>query len=66
MIWAAVPHILRHEFCSRLADRGVNAAAIHRLAGHSSLVVTQRYINLSPVGLEDAISALEPALALSE
>jgi integrase len=54
-----VPHILRHEFCSRLADKGVNASAIMRLAGHSSLSVTQRYVNMSPVSLGDAIRALE-------
>lgn len=58
---AFVPHILRHEFCSRLADRGVNASAIQRLAGHSSLVVTQRYVNLSPYALQDAIKTLENA-----
>ncbi len=53
-----VPHILRHEFCSRLADKGVAAQVIQKLAGHSSLLVTQRYINLSPVGLKDAVSRL--------
>lgn len=53
-----VPHIMRHEFCSRLADRGLAAPLIQALAGHSSLIVTQRYINLSPVALEDAIEAL--------
>ena len=56
---AFVPHILRHEFCSRLADNGVNATAIMRLAGHSSLVVTQRYVNMAPVSLGDAIRTLE-------
>ena len=58
-----VPHILRHEFCSRLADAGVNATAIMRLAGHSSLQVTQRYVNMSPAGLVDAMRALEPPAA---
>ncbi len=54
-----VPHILRHEFCSRLADRGLNAAVIKELAGHSSLVVTQRYIRVGAQALVDAIAALE-------
>jgi integrase len=36
-----VPHILRHGFCSRTADRIGNAPAIMKLAGHSSLVVSQ-------------------------
>lgn len=56
-----VPHILRHEFCSRLADRGLNAAVIKELAGHSSLVVTQRYIRVGAQALVDAIAALEKA-----
>lgn len=55
-----VPHILRHEFCSRLADGGANAATIMALADHSNLTTSQRYINLSPVSLEDAMIALEP------
>ena len=54
-----VPHILRHEFCSRLADAGVPAQTIQRLAGHSSLLVTQRYINLSAGATEEAIKVLE-------
>jgi site-specific recombinase XerD len=54
-----VPHIMRHEFCSRLADRGLNAAVIKELAGHSSLVVTQRYIRVGAQALVDAIAALE-------
>lgn len=54
-----VPHILRHEFCSRLADAGVNASSIQRLAGHSTLTMTQRYINMAPAALEAAIKQME-------
>lgn len=42
-----VPHILRHEFCSRLADRGASAPIIMALAGHSSLATSQKYIHVS-------------------
>lgn len=60
-----VPHILRHEFCSRLADAGRNAPEIMALAGHSSLLVTQRYINIAAANLDAAIATLnqtpEPA-----
>ncbi len=52
-------HSLRHEFCSRLADRRVDAATIQKLAGHSSLTVTQRYIHVSALALDDAISELD-------
>ncbi len=54
-----VPHILRHEFCSRLADLGMNAAVIQKLAGHSTLAVTQRYIHVRAESLVDAIERLE-------
>ncbi len=60
---AFVPHIMRHEFCSRLADRNVNAAAIQKLAGHSTIVTTQRYINMSPAALEAAMAAMAGAAA---
>jgi integrase len=53
-----VPHIMRHEFCSRLADRGLNAAIIKELAGHSTLQVTQRYIRVGAQSLVDAIALL--------
>lgn len=52
-------HALRHEFCSRLADKRVDAATIQKLAGHSSLSVTQRYIHVSGMALDEAISELD-------
>lgn len=55
---AFVPHIMRHEFGSRLADRGINATAIQRLMGHSSITTTQRYIHMSPTALEAAMNAM--------
>jgi integrase len=58
-----VPHILRHEFCSRLADRGASAPQIMALAGHSGLSVSQRYIHLTGHSVEQAIGLLDvPAL----
>ncbi|OYW66677.1 MAG: hypothetical protein B7Z40_10525 [Bosea sp. 12-68-7] len=58
-----VPHILRHEFCSRLADRGLNASLIQQAAGHLSISTTQRYIHVSGQALMDAmrITGEEPA-----
>lgn len=53
------PHTLRHTFCSHLSMRGAPASAIQRLAGHSSLVITERYMHLSPGALESAIRLLE-------
>jgi hypothetical protein len=53
------PHTLRHTFCSHLAMRAVAARVIQQLAGHSSLVTTQRYMHLSPGATEAAIALLE-------
>ena len=38
-------HQLRHTFCSRLAAAGVDIATIQELAGHSSIVMTRRYMH---------------------
>ncbi|WP_173009214.1 site-specific integrase [Methylobacterium sp. P1-11] len=54
-----VPHILRHEFCSRLAERDLSAVVIQQLAGHSCLAVTQRYVHVRAEHLVRAIQALE-------
>ena len=52
-------HVMRHTFCSRLAMKGVPMPAIKELAGHSSIVTTQRYVHMSPDSLSDAIGTLE-------
>lgn len=54
-----VPHILRHEFCSRLASNGENAAVIQKLAGHSTMTVTQRYVHLFGDELDGAIERMQ-------
>jgi len=53
-----IPHALRHEFCSRLADLGVSVQIIQALAGHSQIATTMRYIHLSPTALISAINQL--------
>jgi len=52
-------HILRHTFCSRLAEEGATAKAIQELAGHQNLSTTQRYMHLSPTAKAGAIRLLE-------
>jgi site-specific recombinase XerD len=53
------PHIMRHEFLSRLADQGLNAAVLQQLARHATMVTTQRYIHVSGRELVAAIAKLE-------
>jgi site-specific recombinase XerD len=52
-------HVLRHTFCSHLAMMGVAAQTIRKLAGHSSLSITERYMHLSPEHTGKAIRALD-------
>lgn len=52
-------HILRHTFCSRLAIRGVPVRVIQEYAGHATIMVTMRYMHLSPSVKMDAIKALD-------
>jgi integrase len=43
-----VLHSLRHTMLTRLGESGVDAFTIMRIAGHSSIVVSQRYIHPTP------------------
>ncbi|MEX1363864.1 MAG: site-specific integrase [Nannocystaceae bacterium] len=52
------PHILRHTFCSHLAMQGAPGRVIQELAGHSSIVVTERYMHLAPTAGRDAVELL--------
>jgi integrase len=59
-------HGLRHTFCSHLAMRGATTKAIQELAGHQSLMTTQRYMHLAPSHLREAIRLLEPTKGSAE
>lgn len=48
------PHQMRHSFCTNLLECGVQLLDVSRLAGHSSIVVTQRYLASS----DDPIAGL--------
>jgi len=51
-------HSLRHAFCSSLVRGGASLEAVRRLAGHSALAVTQRYVHATGEDLEAAIATL--------
>jgi site-specific recombinase XerD len=59
-------HVLRHTLCSHLAMRGAPAQAIHDLAGHQSIAVTNRDMHLAPGALRTAIDLLEPPAVASQ
>lgn len=51
-------HWLRHTFCTALAQSGVSLHEIKRLAGHSSITVTEQYAHHLPDFGRDAVAKL--------
>jgi integrase len=54
-----VLHSLRHTMLARLGESGVDAFTIMRIAGHSSIVVSRRYVQPSPEAVERAFERLQ-------
>jgi integrase len=54
-----VLHSLRHSMLTRLGESGADAFTIMRVAGHSTVIVSQRYIHPSPESVERAFERLE-------
>ena len=54
-----VIHSLRHTMLTRLGESGADAFTIMRIAGHSSVTVSQRYVHPTPEGMERAFERLE-------
>jgi integrase len=50
---------LRHTFLTRLGEAGADAFTIQKMAGHSSILTSQRYVHPTPERVEQAISRLE-------
>ncbi len=56
---AFVIHSLRHTALSRLGEAGAGAFEIMRIAGHSSPVISAKYVHPSPESIERAFERLE-------
>ena len=52
-------HDLRHEYASRLVEKGVPLAQVRDLLGHASITTTERYDNQKIVNLQAAAAKLE-------
>ena len=52
-------HDLRHEYASRLVERGVPLAQVRDLLGHASITTTERYDNQTLAALQAAVGRLE-------
>ncbi|HEY6302803.1 MAG TPA: integrase [Terriglobales bacterium] len=55
-----VLHSTRHTFCTRLGASGVDAFTLQKLAGHSSITVSARYVHPDAHNMAAAIARLEP------
>jgi integrase len=56
---AFVIHSLRHTMLTRLGESGADAFTIMRIAGHSSVTISQRYVHPSPESLETAFERMD-------
>lgn len=54
------PHTLRHTFGTRLAQRGARVGVIQKLMGHSTIAVTERYMQVNDEETAVAVGLLEP------
>lgn len=54
-----VLHSLRHTMLTRLGEAGVDVFTIMKIAGHSSITISQRYVHPSTEAMERAFEKLE-------
>lgn len=57
----AVIHPFRHTFGTRLGEAGADAFTIMRAMGHSSALVSQKYVHPTPEAMERALERLNAA-----
>ena len=50
---------LRHTLLTRLGEAGADPFTIQKIAGHASILISQRYVHPTPERLEDAFARLE-------
>lgn len=57
----AVIHSFRHTFGTRLGETGANALTIMKVMGHSTALVSQKYVHPTPETTERAFERLDAA-----
>lgn len=50
-----VPYSLRHTFCTKLAETGIDAPALMYICGHKNLATTMKYIHLAAVSVNSRL-----------
>ena len=51
------PYVLRHTAPTRFAESGCDVFTLARIAGHSSITITQRYVHRQKDAVERAFAA---------
>lgn len=59
---AFAPYVMRHTALTRLAESGCDAFTLARIAGHSSITITQRYCHPQAEAIERAFSKMDAGL----
>ena len=54
-----VLHSFRHTMLTRLGETGTDAFTIMKIAGHSSVTVSEKYVHPTPETMEKAFERLE-------
>ena len=54
------PYTMRHTALTRMGEAGIDAFTLMRIAGHSSITITQRYCHPQKEAIERAFSKLGP------
>jgi hypothetical protein len=57
----AVIHSFRHTFGARLGEAGADAFTIMKVMGHSSVVLSQKYVHPTPEAMERTFERLDVA-----
>jgi integrase len=55
-----VLYSLRHTFLTRLGESGCNVWTLARIAGHSSIAVSARYVHTSDDAVHNALTQMQP------
>ncbi len=58
------PHLIRHSSASQFIRLGGSPSVLQKILGHSSLLVTQRYVHLSTEDMNQAYEKFSPGATL--
>ncbi len=61
-----VLYSLRHTLLTRLGEAGADPFVIQKIAGHSNILISQRYVHPTPERVEKAFAQLEEYNARKE